>query len=97
MSKKMKLPKKTFLVCTGKKCGSKGGYSHYKNLRGMIRKEGAKDDLQVMRLQCTGNCKQAPVVGLMPKNKWYAQADGAKVEKLFKKAIKPPKKKKNSD
>ncbi len=91
MSSKMKLPKKTFLVCTGKKCGSKGGNAHYKNLRGMVRKEGMKDEVQVMRLQCTGHCKMAPLVGVMPKNKWYGQTDDTKVEKLFKKAIKASK------
>ena len=92
MAKKMNLPKKTFLICTGKKCGSNGGYTHYKNLRRKIRQEGKKEDLQAMRLQCTGNCKMAPVVGLMPKNKWYSQVDEAKMDKLFKKAIAPQKK-----
>lgn len=86
MSEKFKLPKKTFLICTGKKCGSKGGHSHYKNLRSMIRDADKKKDVQAVRTFCTGNCKMAPVVGIMPKNKWYGQVDEEKVTKLFKKA-----------
>lgn len=88
MSEKLKHPKNTFLICTGKKCGSKGGHSHYKNLRGMIRTAGKKKDVQVIRTLCTGNCKMAPVIGVMPKNKWYGQVNPEKAAKLFKKAAK---------
>lgn len=94
MSQKLNLPPKTVLVCTGSKCGGKGGHNHYKNLRTMTRSAGKKDEVQVVRIACTGNCKMAPVVGLMPKNKWYGQVDREKITKLFSKLIKPKKAKK---
>ncbi len=94
MSQKLNLPSKTVLVCTGGKCGSKGGNSHYKNLRAMTRSAGKKDEVQIVRIACTGNCKMAPVVGVMPKNKWYGQVNKEKMTKLFSKLIKPKKDKK---
>lgn len=94
MSKKLDLPEKTFFVCMGSKCSSKGGKTHYRNLRIMTRNAGKKDEIQVVRTMCTGNCKVAPVVGVMPKNKWYGQVNSQKVEKLFAKAVKPKKNKK---
>ncbi|WP_299452213.1 (2Fe-2S) ferredoxin domain-containing protein [uncultured Microscilla sp.] len=94
MSNKLNLPPKTVLVCTGSKCGSKGGNNHYKSLRAMTRSAGKKDEVQIIRTACSGNCKMAPLVGIMPKNKWYGQVNNDKIVKLFSKLIKPKSKEK---
>lgn len=57
-------------VCTGKDCRKAGGKEIAKTLKLALRAEKRLKDTRVIRTRCTDNCKRAPVLSIMPDNRW---------------------------
>jgi len=52
----------TVFCCGGGDCVKAGGKETAKALRAQVRADGLKDQVAFVRTQCTGRCKDAPVV-----------------------------------
>ena len=73
-------------VCCGSKCKKRGGKLLYKFLKNAVKEQSLKQEVQVIKTGCTDNCKNGPVVAVMPVNEWHMHVDEGKalglVEKL---------------
>jgi (2Fe-2S) ferredoxin len=71
--KKLDVPGKVIFICDGKKCGKykevRKGFKH------VIKESGLKHEIEVVRMDCTDNCKNAPVVCLQPQNVWIGEVE----------------------
>ncbi|TRW23129.1 (2Fe-2S) ferredoxin domain-containing protein [Flavobacterium zepuense] len=81
--KKIDAPKKVIFVCDGKKCGR---YSDdiRNEFKSAIKENGLKKEVTVVRMDCTDNCKSAPVIIIQPKNIWLGEVDEKNVRGIFK-------------
>lgn len=70
---KNRTPKNIIYLCTGSKCEKKGGKDCYKKLKRLIKKEGDKETIEVIRTACTDRCERAPVLAIQPANKWMLE------------------------
>lgn len=72
--KKIEAPGKVIFICDGKKCGR---YSKEirKGFKEAIKDQGLKHEVQLVRMDCTDNCKCAPVICLQPQNQWIGEMD----------------------
>lgn len=70
---KFEVPDKVLYVCTGSKCGKRGGKDFYKLAKTVAKHTGGKVDLEVIRIECTDRCDWAPVCNLQPENVWFKE------------------------
>ncbi|MES2109686.1 MAG: (2Fe-2S) ferredoxin domain-containing protein [Bacteroidota bacterium] len=68
---KFTVPDKVLYICTGSKCGKRGGKDMYKMLEKMFKHSG--QNIEVVRTECTDRCDYAPVCALQPGNKWLKE------------------------
>lgn len=70
--KNIQHPGKVVFICDGKKCSN---YSRAirRGFKEAIRENGLKNDVAVVRMDCTDNCKCAPVICLQPHNIWIGE------------------------
>ncbi|HEY8927842.1 MAG TPA: (2Fe-2S) ferredoxin domain-containing protein [Mucilaginibacter sp.] len=76
MSSKFTVPDKVLYICTGSKCGKRGGKDMYKAMKSYLKHAG--QHMEVIRTECTDRCDYAPVCALQPGNIWlkeYRQKD----------------------
>lgn len=57
-------------VCTGSDCKKAGGKEIYAEIKDAMRDARLLRDNRVIRTKCTDNCKRAPIVAIMPANRW---------------------------
>jgi len=77
---KFTIPQIVVYVCTGSKCGKRGGKDAYKMIRSYTKYSG--QDIEVIETECTDRCKFAPVCSIQPANIWlkeYRERDVLKV------------------
>lgn len=81
--KRIDAPEKVIFVCDGSKCGK---YSKVlrKELKELIKDADLKSDVSIVKMDCSDNCKQAPVLCIQPANKWFGDVTERKIETLFK-------------
>jgi (2Fe-2S) ferredoxin len=60
----------TIFVCDGSKC-SKHSKPVRKGLREAIKEAGLKDEIEVVKMECSDQCKHAPVVFCSAIQTWY--------------------------
>jgi len=84
--KKIAVQEKVIFICDGKKCGR---YSKEirKGFKAAIKKCGLKPDVQLVRMDCTDNCKTAPVICLQPQNLWMVEVTREDVQVIFEQYI----------
>ena len=81
------VPHIAVFVCTGSKCGKKGGKKMYKNLESFSKHHGYKHEVEVIRTECTDRCDYAPVCSIQPGNTWLKEYSEKEVLKLLHKQI----------
>lgn len=81
---KFKTPEKVIYVCTGSKCGKRGGKSVCKDLKDLIKKNDLGDEIEVIKIECTDRCKFAPVLAIQPGNIWLKEYDEDDASKILK-------------
>jgi NADH:ubiquinone oxidoreductase subunit E len=67
------IPERVIYVCTGSKCGKRGGKELYKNVKAFSKYYGDKNDLEVIEVDCFDRCKFAPVCNIQPDNIWLKE------------------------
>ena len=84
---KFEVPDKVLYVCTGSKCGKRGGKELYKLAESFTKHAKSKTELEVIRIECTDRCDYAPVCNLQPENIWLKEYSKKDVLKLLAKAL----------
>ncbi|MCC9167674.1 (2Fe-2S) ferredoxin domain-containing protein [Pontibacter sp. XAAS-A31] len=87
MAKNFNIPEKVIYVCTGSKCKKKGGKDIGKLFRTMIKDMGLKNEVEVIKTDCTDRCDFAPVMSFQPDNAWLKQATEAEAKQAFEEHI----------
>ncbi|RZJ79626.1 MAG: (2Fe-2S) ferredoxin domain-containing protein [Chryseobacterium sp.] len=84
--KRIEAPEKIVFICDGKKCGQ---YSKEvrKGFKAAAKEIGMKNILGIARMDCTDNCKHAPVVTIQPNNVWMGEVSGGDVPDIFSRYI----------
>jgi NADH:ubiquinone oxidoreductase subunit E len=85
MGKGLSFPEIAIYVCTGSKCGKKGGKHLSKELKSLIKDNELRGEVEVIKTECTDRCKYAPVLSIQPANKWmamYSEDDARKILKI---------------
>ena len=77
---KFSTPEEVIYICTGSKCGKKGGKAMYKLLKSYLKH--AKT-IEVIRTDCTDRCKFAPVLCFQPQNVWLKEYSEREVLQLL--------------
>ena len=80
--KKLDAPSKVILFCDGSKCGKENKHNR-KTFRGLIKEEGLKNEVEMLKIECTDNCKCAPVISIQPDNVWFGEVSEKKIPQLF--------------
>lgn len=78
---KFKTPDKVLYVCTGSKCGKRGGKELFKRAEGFLKH--SPFDIEVIRTDCTDRCEFAPVCAIQPGNTWLKEYNPKDVLKLL--------------
>ncbi|WP_337040745.1 (2Fe-2S) ferredoxin domain-containing protein [Emticicia sp. 17c] len=83
---KIDAPAHTIFVCDGSKCG-KYSKEIRKVFKAKIKENGLKDEVLLVKMDCSDNCDYAPVVSFQPENVWHGEMTEKKAEKFFDKYI----------
>ncbi len=84
--KKIDAPEKIIFICDGSTCGDYNK-SLRKKFKELIKDAGLKGEVEIVKMDCTDNCKQAPVLCIQPANKWFAEVSEKKIKTLFEEYI----------
>lgn len=79
MLKGLKRAEMFVLVCQGSDCKKRGGKKLRKQAKQILKDQGMRRRSVVIKTKCTGNCKRAPICGLLPSGEWLG---GEEVEEL---------------
>ena len=81
--KKIAEPDKVIFICDGKKCGN---YSKEirKEFRIVLKDKGLRNEVDVVKMHCSDNCKHAPVISIQPKNVWIGEVEEKNVPGIVK-------------
>ena len=85
VSHNLNFPEKTIFVCDGSKCGKHKEVR--KQLKESIRDYGLKDTVELIKIDCTDRCKEAPIVCFQPQNRWFSNVTVRQVQSLFNELI----------
>lgn len=80
---KFEVPDKVLYVCTGSKCGKRGGKDLYKMAHSFLKHAKGKANIEVIRIECTDRCDYAPICNLQPENIWLKKFNDKEVLRLL--------------
>lgn len=80
--KKIEAPVKVIFICDGKKCG-KYSKEIRKGFKSIIKENGLKHEVELVHMECTDNCKCAPVICLQPQNIWMGEVHEDNIPAIF--------------
>ena len=87
MGREHETPKQVIYVCTGSKCKKRGGKELSKAFRSLCKSFGLKEDVEIIKTDCTDRCKLAPVVCIQPQNLWLYEVSENKIQAIFQQHI----------
>lgn len=85
---KFSVPDHVVYLCTGSKCSKRGGKNCYKSLKSYIKESKFKEEIEIIRIECTDRCKFAPVLNLQPANVWLKEYSEKEAFKLLDEYVK---------
>lgn len=91
----MPKPKIQILVCTNERppdavkpcCGARGGLDIYRKFKDVVRSEGLREQVMVVRTGCLKHCSRGVAVNLWPQNLWYQGVEPADVEEIVTRSV----------
>jgi (2Fe-2S) ferredoxin len=84
MSKGSKAPEKVVYICTGSKCKKKDSKDFYKDLKSTLKDAGLNKEIEIIKTECTGRCKFAPVLAVQPANVWLREYDEGDISQVMR-------------
>ncbi|MCU0443805.1 MAG: (2Fe-2S) ferredoxin domain-containing protein [Microscillaceae bacterium] len=85
--KKPHTPTKIIYLCVGDKCKQLGNKELAKQLKEKVKEIGLKHSVEIVKTECLGRCKFAPVGSIQPANEWFHQLNPKELKKIFSEAI----------
>ncbi len=85
---KFPVPDHVVYLCTGSKCSKRGGKNCYKSLKSYIKESKFKEEIEIIRIECTDRCKFAPVLNLQPANVWLKEYSEKEAFRLLDEYVK---------
>lgn len=82
---KIVFPEKSIFVCDGSKCGKHKEVRKY--FKDAVKDAGLKNEVEVIKMDCTDRCDHAPIVCLQPHNKWFSALTIFKARQVFEEYI----------
>lgn len=83
---KIKNPEHIVYVCLGSKCNKHGAKDLYKKMKSLIKKSG-RQDVELIKTECTDRCKMAPVLSIQPQNQWLLNYETDEVIKKITSSV----------
>ena len=74
------------MICDGSDCKKKGSRKLKSCAKSTLKKENMFRRSKVLMTRCTGNCKRAPVAGVLPQGVWLEKAKTDDIEELIQRA-----------
>ncbi|MEO1053499.1 MAG: (2Fe-2S) ferredoxin domain-containing protein [Bacteroidota bacterium] len=74
--------KNFIFVCTGKDCKKKGSKDLLKHFNKEIKAKDAKSKTKVLKMTCTGRCKEA--ANVIVNGEWHTKVKDSQVKKIMK-------------
>jgi len=87
MSKNIPIPSQVIYACSGSKCQKRGGKEIRKIMRDQLKMAGLKDEVEIIKTECTDRCKHGPIFCLQPQNFWLHDMTEAQVLQIFQEEI----------
>ena len=87
MSKIIHFPLQVIYACAGSKCQKRGGKEVRKIMREELKMAGLKDQVEIVKTECTDRCKHGPIFCLQPQNIWLHDMPEAQVLQVFREKI----------
>lgn len=81
-------PRQVIYICAGSKCRKRGGKQIAKQYKDYIKEAGLKNQVEIVKTECTDRCDFAPVLCFQPQNDWHLKVDEHKAEALLVQALK---------
>jgi (2Fe-2S) ferredoxin len=78
---KLNFPDKAIFLCDGSKCGKHKEIRRF--LKDAIKEAGLKDDVEIVKIECTDRCKYAPIMCVQPANRWYSEVSLRQAQQIF--------------
>jgi (2Fe-2S) ferredoxin len=82
---KLHFPDKAIFLCDGSKCGKHKEIRRF--LKDAIKEAGLKDDVEIVKIECTDRCKYAPIMCVQPANQWYSEVSLRQAQQIFEEHI----------
>lgn len=82
---KLKFPSQTIFVCDGSKCGKHKEIRRF--WKNAIKEADLKDEVEIVKIECTDRCKYAPIVCVQPANQWYSEVSLKEAKQIFEEHI----------
>ncbi|MCU0341740.1 MAG: (2Fe-2S) ferredoxin domain-containing protein, partial [Spirosomaceae bacterium] len=82
---KLHFPDKAIFLCDGSKCGKHKEIRRF--LKDAIKEAGLKDDVEIVKIECTDRCKHAPIMCVQPANQWYSEVSLRQAQQIFEEHI----------
>jgi NADH:ubiquinone oxidoreductase subunit E len=80
---KFHIPERVIYICQGSKCSKRGGKDIYKSIKAYLKYTGKKDQLEIIKVECSDRCKFAPVLSIQPDNIWLKECTEKEVLRLL--------------
>jgi len=78
------------LVCEGPKCSDCKCKKIYKGLKNEVKSRNIKGRVRIVKVDCLGNCKNAPNVAVLPENMLYSRVKPKEVGAILDAALAEP-------
>lgn len=72
-------------MCDGSKCGKHKEVRRF--LKESIRDHDLKGSVELVKIDCTDRCKEAPIVCFQPQNRWVGNVSIGQAQQLFNELI----------
>ncbi|MFC6997164.1 (2Fe-2S) ferredoxin domain-containing protein [Rufibacter roseus] len=83
----IKAPLQVIYACSGSKCQKRGGKDIRKMMREQLKMNGMKDEVEIIKTECTDRCKHGPIFCFQPQNLWLHDMTDSQILQAFQEQI----------
>ncbi|ALI98522.1 (2Fe-2S) ferredoxin domain-containing protein [Rufibacter tibetensis] len=80
-------PRQVIYACGSGKCQKRGGKELRKIMRDELKQAGLKDEVEIIKTDCTDRCKHGPIFSIQPQNIWLHDMSEAQVLQVFREQV----------
>ena len=76
------------MICHASDCKKRGAKALTNAAKSELKEAGVFKQSRIIKMRCTGNCKRAPICGLLPSNTWMERAEEQDLREAIRHDIK---------